>query len=726
MSKPVLEWVSQLDEDQLRLLLRDLLKAMSYLRVTITHGSLERGRDLVFLEEDRLKRHVWRAVQAKAGKLSGSYGSGGLATAINQCKAALSNKYRPASGGEVVIQEVWLVTNQPLSDQARFSVEAELQDLRGVVLIDGAHLTDLVEQYLPQMIAQQGLPIEHYLEKLSEYCDSVENYIASQTQARFSLQDVFIEPTLSIRFLSAPAIAGDLSLAVLVRYDQFSKALLMATRLSDLGVLPALAQFQITSGLQTLEHFAESLDALPLPLLTRSGGGDLLAALGELRAVVAEINSSYAGDGLRGQVTAEMLVRIERRLIIAESALTRPIEDYLRLKGDPAFAAALTSQVRHRIDVNHGQFFVALRAAFNTSTNPDDPFTQLAIRAAEALAETVPASANYDAVLSLCSRVDELLGAATRSLQGALRGLSELAPPSDLTVEALGAIGEREQLTQFIETFWGTLPEGSVSRLIVPGLELPELVGRLVVVADLGQGKTTLLKQIGKKWSQEYLAHNRQSLPVLCGLTSLGAEATTELFQELREVARERTPALAQVVPSEIAWLLDGLDEVKAESKRLEILRWLRSGDAPARVVMSSRPGALRGFLPRVLVARLEPLGDDDIGRLVGKFSWRDAKDGERLTHVLTSTNAFREIARNPLLLTLVILVAQSRGVEDLPTRREGLFDAIVRLFLGEWDTQKRDRVEKLYSIPGQDEKKSFAKTRGIQIVRSRRAIIHG
>jgi predicted NACHT family NTPase len=47
------------------------------------------------------------------------------------------------------------------------------------------------------------------------------------------------------------------------------------------------------------------------------------------------------------------------------------------------------------------------------------------------------------------------------------------------------------------------------------------------------------------------------------------------------------------------------------------------------------------------------------------------------------------ELAKSPLLLTLICLVAQAGGIRELPTRRASLFELIVRLLLLEWDLAK-------------------------------------
>ena len=61
-ASPLTRWLTQLPEPELRVLVRDLLNAMGYRQVAITHGSLELGRDLVFAETDRIGRLVWRGV----------------------------------------------------------------------------------------------------------------------------------------------------------------------------------------------------------------------------------------------------------------------------------------------------------------------------------------------------------------------------------------------------------------------------------------------------------------------------------------------------------------------------------------------------------------------------------------------------------------------------------------------------------------------------------------
>jgi len=131
---------------------------MGYERVTITHGTLEFGRDICFLEVDRLGRQIWRGVQIKASTVSGSLSSdAGIRNILNQCQAALDTPYVTSEGKEVLLYEIILISTHPISEHAKLSVKGMLQQLGSSFhIIDGPKLADMIETYLPNLI-ESGL-----------------------------------------------------------------------------------------------------------------------------------------------------------------------------------------------------------------------------------------------------------------------------------------------------------------------------------------------------------------------------------------------------------------------------------------------------------------------------------------------------------------------------------------------------------------------------------------
>jgi restriction endonuclease len=94
MNSNALEWLQRISEIQLHGVVCDPLRAMGYLEVRHTHSAIEFGKDIVFLEVDRIGRHFWAAVQVKAKPFSGSITDPkGLRAALAQCEAALDCQF---------------------------------------------------------------------------------------------------------------------------------------------------------------------------------------------------------------------------------------------------------------------------------------------------------------------------------------------------------------------------------------------------------------------------------------------------------------------------------------------------------------------------------------------------------------------------------------------------------------------------------------------------------
>ena len=159
--------------------------------------------------------------------------------------------------------------------------------------------------------------------------------------------------------------------------------------------------------------------------------------------------------------------------------------------------------------------------------------------------------------------------------------------------------------------------------------------------------------------------------------------------------------------------LLDGLDEVdKAASARDPLKRHIEqfARDFPrVRVVVTSRPYAygsgweLNGFQ----VTRLLPFSNEQIkafieqwytvmGQQDGTLGPDKAKSyGEGLVRQVENNRNLRELARHPLLLTMMVYIHRGREGGALPQRREELYELSVILLLDLWRRSK--------TMPGQE-----------------------
>ena len=221
-----------------------------------------------------------------------------------------------------------------------------------------------------------------------------------------------------------------------------------------------------------------------------------------------------------------------------------------------------------------------------------------------------------------------------------------------------------------------------------------------VVLGDPGAGKTSLLKFLVLRW-----------------LETGNDEAPLPLWIDLKEYVQERKGILKflesgcasyHMDARTLDWKLrtggaaiyfDGLDEIFDGPTRGSVMEEIAALSAlyrEPRIVVTSRiigyeSDRLRnaGFAHLTL----EDLDDDQINEFLIK--WHDAaeqdqKEKERLTRqlkdALKESRAVRELAGNPLLLTMIAILNRT---QPLPRNRVELYEQASRVLLHEWDASR-------------------------------------
>ncbi|MGY1642016.1 NACHT domain-containing protein [Geodermatophilus sp. SYSU D00703] len=169
---------------------------------------------------------------------------------------------------------------------------------------------------------------------------------------------------------------------------------------------------------------------------------------------------------------------------------------------------------------------------------------------------------------------------------------------------------------------------------------------------------------------------------------------------------------------SSIFLALDGLDEIANLARRQEVIREVTSAarrlselNSELQLVITTRPSAFTGltdFSSRLFqYVELIALDED----LVGEYSerWtrakrlrgRDAAELRRTLQERMMQSHFRDLARNPMQLAILLSVVHTRGT-SLPDKRTALYDIYVELFLAresEKDDAVRDNQELLIDL---------------------------
>ncbi|WP_395853631.1 NACHT domain-containing protein [Cystobacter fuscus] len=239
----------------------------------------------------------------------------------------------------------------------------------------------------------------------------------------------------------------------------------------------------------------------------------------------------------------------------------------------------------------------------------------------------------------------------------------------------------------------------------------PELLRALgvVVLGHPGSGKTFFLRWLAISASQQgSLLGIDSPIPVLTSLAAYAqAPGPVSLYDYFLEVLLENDQPAAHIMELAVAekraiFLLDGLDEVGdelARRKMSDAVETLIKRVPGCLVVVTSR---IAGYDTAVLSAAhvlLSPFDDESIRRFLVRWCELYARDrlgnsraasregkneGERLARDVLQHKEVHELARNPLLLTVLAMVHRA-GVR-LPDHRVELYEHATRVLVERWN----------------------------------------
>jgi energy-coupling factor transporter ATP-binding protein EcfA2 len=242
---------------------------------------------------------------------------------------------------------------------------------------------------------------------------------------------------------------------------------------------------------------------------------------------------------------------------------------------------------------------------------------------------------------------------------------------------------------------------------------------RLALLAAPGGGKSTLLKRLATAYTSEDRRAEIEDglpshdwLPLFVRCRELRVKATYPIMDILDEI-----PAQTSMQPDEaivfrsimrealqtgkVLLLVDGLDEIPDEADRKIFAKNLRTFLSTRKLitaVVTSREAGFRavaGVLAEACRhARLASLQESDIVHLCTQWHIEVAgidlpkvrEEAQRLTQDIFANNSIHTLARNPLLLTTLLVVKRSIG--ELPRNRAGLYEEAVRLLVKTWNVE--------------------------------------
>ncbi len=236
----------------------------------------------------------------------------------------------------------------------------------------------------------------------------------------------------------------------------------------------------------------------------------------------------------------------------------------------------------------------------------------------------------------------------------------------------------------------------------VKGFEAVEEFQKLVVLGKPGAGKTTFMK---------YLAMSCLSgrfhgglVPIFVTLKAYAEEEGKPslqdyIFGEFRKRKISLITLARLLEDGKAMILLDGLDEVKKEDDqrvKREIDRfsrdWLKN-----RFAITCRIAAREYQFEKFTEVEIADFDQHQIETFVNNwFRNKDDSKIERMLAKLEDNEPVKELAKSPLLLTLLCLVFGERN--DLPPKRSELYKEGLEILMKKWDAKRNIEREIIYN----------------------------
>ncbi|MGB7443406.1 MAG: NACHT domain-containing protein, partial [Coleofasciculaceae cyanobacterium] len=230
-----------------------------------------------------------------------------------------------------------------------------------------------------------------------------------------------------------------------------------------------------------------------------------------------------------------------------------------------------------------------------------------------------------------------------------------------------------------------------------------------VILGDPGSGKSMLLQYLALNWARSPLDNVIElPIPLLIELRSYNRDRNSrkcknflEFFHNGNVICRLNQHKLQERLKAgKVVVLFDGLDEVFDPVQREEVITDIHrfTNEYPqVRVIITSR---VIGYKARrlsdaqfrhFLLQDLEAEQIKDFIQRWHQLTFTDEEDKqrkqERLQKAIDTSKAIKELAGNPLLLTMMAVLNRN---QELPRDRPELYNQASKVLLHQWDVERK------------------------------------
>lgn len=254
-----------------------------------------------------------------------------------------------------------------------------------------------------------------------------------------------------------------------------------------------------------------------------------------------------------------------------------------------------------------------------------------------------------------------------------------------------------------------------ISKERIRGLSVVEQEDKLIVLGKPGAGKTTFLKYLALQCSGGQL--HSGLVPLFITLKDFGNDPKKQtlldyIIERLADYEIKSEEIEQLLKQGKIMVLLDGLDEVKEETNKyiLEEITNFSDRYDKNRFVMTCRIAAQEYTFEKFTEVEVADFDDKQIDTFVEnwfKFSEKKEEKAKRFRQNLNRQPRIKELAQNPLLLTLLCLVFEDKG-EFVSRNRYEVYKEAIDTLLVKWDASRAIDRENVYKKLSLGEKRDL------------------